>query len=101
MDYCLPRASDLPDLEIRLEGVATAANPIGSKGAGQAGAIASPPAVMSALLNALAPLGVATYRHAGDSGAGVAGDPGRAALIAGRAGALRPGSSQSVGDESG
>jgi len=58
MDYCLPRASDLPDLEIRLEGVATAANPIGSKGAGQAGAIASPPAIIGAILDALRPLGV-------------------------------------------
>ena len=58
MDYCVPRASDLPALEILLDGVPTSANPIGSKGAGQAGAIASPPAVISALLDALAPLGV-------------------------------------------
>ena len=58
MDYCLPRAADLPDLEIQLEGVATNANPIGSKGAGQAGAIAAPPCVMSAVLDALSLVGV-------------------------------------------
>ncbi len=58
MDYCLPRAADLPDLEIHLDGVATDANPIGSKGVGQAGAIAAPPAVMSAVLDALSLVGV-------------------------------------------
>lgn len=58
MDYCLPRASDLPDLEIHLAGVATASNPMGIKGAGQAGAIASPPSVMAALLDALSAVGV-------------------------------------------
>ncbi len=58
MDYCLPRASDLPDLDIHLEGVPTHANPLGVKGAGQAGAIAAPQAVIAALLDALRPLGV-------------------------------------------
>ena len=58
MDYALPRADDLPDLDIHLNGVPTGANPLGVKGAGQAGAIAGPQAVMSAILNALAPLGV-------------------------------------------
>jgi carbon-monoxide dehydrogenase large subunit len=58
MDYCLPRAADLPDLDIRLDGVPTSANPLGTKGAGQAGAIAAPPAVIAAVLDALGPLGV-------------------------------------------
>jgi len=58
MDYCLPRASDLPDLNVTLSGVPTSANPLGVKGAGQAGAISAPPAVMSAILNALASRGV-------------------------------------------
>ena len=58
MDYTLPRAADLPDLNIHLNGVPTNANPLGVKGAGQAGAIAAPQAVLSAILNALAPLGV-------------------------------------------
>ena len=58
MDYALPRADDLPDLAIHLNGVPTRANPLGVKGAGQAGAIAAPQAVISAILHALAPLGV-------------------------------------------
>ena len=58
MDYCLPRAADLPDLDVHLHGVPTGSNPLGVKGAGQAGAIASPPAVVAAVLDALGPLGV-------------------------------------------
>ena len=58
MDYTLPRAADIPPLDIRFNGVPTAANPLGLKGAGQAGAIASPQAVVCAVLDALAPLGV-------------------------------------------
>ncbi len=58
MDYALPRADDLPDLDIHLNGVPTDANPLGVKGAGQAGAIAAPPAVIAAILDALRPLGV-------------------------------------------
>ncbi len=58
MDYCLPRAYDLPDLDVLLLGEATAANPLGVKGAGQSGAIASPPAVVAAVLDALSAVGV-------------------------------------------
>jgi len=58
MDYTVPRAADLPDLDIRLHGVPTSANPLGVKGAGQAGAMAAPQAVIAAVLDALAPLGV-------------------------------------------
>jgi len=58
MDYTLPRASDLPSLDITFAGVPTTANPLGVKGSGQAGAIASPQAVICAVLDALAPLGV-------------------------------------------
>ncbi len=58
MDYAVPRADNLPDLAIHLNGVPTSANPLGVKGAGQAGAIAAPQAVIAAILNALAPLGV-------------------------------------------
>jgi aerobic carbon-monoxide dehydrogenase large subunit len=58
MDYALPRAADLPDLDITLTGVATNANPLGVKGSGQAGAIAAPQTIISAILDALAPLGV-------------------------------------------
>jgi aerobic carbon-monoxide dehydrogenase large subunit len=58
MDYALPRAEDLPDFDITLSGVPTSANPLGVKGSGQAGAIASPQAIIAAVLDALAPLGV-------------------------------------------
>jgi carbon-monoxide dehydrogenase large subunit len=58
MDYALPRADDLPDLAITLTGVPTNANPLGVKGAGQAGAIAAPQSIISAILDALRPLGV-------------------------------------------
>ena len=58
MDYALPRADDLPPLNIALSGVPTNANPLGVKGAGQSGAIAAPQSIISAVLDALAPLGV-------------------------------------------
>jgi carbon-monoxide dehydrogenase large subunit len=58
MDYALPRADDLPDFDITLTGVATDANPLGVKGSGQAGAMAAPQAIICAVLDALAPLGV-------------------------------------------
>jgi carbon-monoxide dehydrogenase large subunit len=58
MDYPIPRAADLPDLNVTLTGIPTAANPLGVKGAGQAGAIGAPQTVISAVLDALAPLGV-------------------------------------------
>jgi aerobic carbon-monoxide dehydrogenase large subunit len=58
MDYQLPRAVDLPDLNITLTGIPTKANPLGVKGSGQAGAIAAPQTIISAILDALAPLGV-------------------------------------------
>lgn len=58
MDYQIPRAYDLPDLEVTLTGIPTAGNPLGVKGAGQAGAIGAPPTIISAILDALRPLGV-------------------------------------------
>lgn len=58
MDYAIPRADDLPALDISLAGTPTDANPLGVKGSGQAGAMAAPQTVMNAILDALAPLGV-------------------------------------------
>jgi carbon-monoxide dehydrogenase large subunit len=58
LDYALPRAGDLPALDITLNEVPTSANPLGVKGSGQAGAIAAPQTVVAAILDALAPLGV-------------------------------------------
>ncbi|MGE0417041.1 MAG: xanthine dehydrogenase family protein molybdopterin-binding subunit, partial [Acetobacteraceae bacterium] len=53
MDYALPRADDLPNLDIILTGVPTNANPLGVKGSGQAGAIAAPQTIISAITDAL------------------------------------------------
>jgi carbon-monoxide dehydrogenase large subunit len=59
MDYALPRASDLPDPVGELDQTQPCThNPLGAKGCGESGAIGSPAAVMSALLDALSPLGV-------------------------------------------
>jgi aerobic carbon-monoxide dehydrogenase large subunit len=58
LDYALPRADDLPDLDIILDGMPTGANPLGVKGSGQAGAIAAPQTIICAVLDALSPLGI-------------------------------------------
>jgi aerobic carbon-monoxide dehydrogenase large subunit len=58
MDYALPRAADFPDIEVDLLEVPSVANPLGVKGAGEAGSVGSPPAVMNAILDALAEDGV-------------------------------------------
>jgi carbon-monoxide dehydrogenase large subunit len=58
MDYALPRADDLPAFDITLAEEPTAVNPLGVKGAGQAGCIAAPQTIVNAILDALAPLGI-------------------------------------------
>ncbi len=58
MDYALPRADDLPDIEVEFVEVPCATNPLGVKGAGEAGAVGSPPALINALIDALAEDGV-------------------------------------------
>jgi len=58
MDYALPRAADLPDIEVDLIEVPCTSNPLGVKGAGEAGAVGSPPAMINALVDALRDMGV-------------------------------------------
>ena len=53
MDYAMPRASDLPHLEVAMTVTACPSNPLGMKGCGEAGAIAAPPAVINAITDAL------------------------------------------------
>ena len=53
MDYALPRAADLPDIEVELIEVPCTSNPLGVKGAGEAGAVGSPPALINAIIDAL------------------------------------------------
>jgi carbon-monoxide dehydrogenase large subunit len=59
MDYALPRAADFPFFWTETdESQPCTHNPLGAKGCGESGAIGAPAAVISALLDALAPLGV-------------------------------------------
>ena len=58
MDYCMPRADDLPDIEVVFEPVPTQTNPLGVKGCGEAGCIGALPAVINAVVDALAPYGI-------------------------------------------
>jgi len=59
MDYALPRASDVPTIVSELdESQPCTHNPLGAKGCGEAGSIAAPAAIVSAVLDALSPLGV-------------------------------------------
>jgi carbon-monoxide dehydrogenase large subunit len=57
-DYAMPRAEDFPDLVSELTEVPATTNPLGVKGAGEAGATGASPAVIGAVLDALKPLGV-------------------------------------------
>jgi carbon-monoxide dehydrogenase large subunit len=58
MDYAMPRADDLPSFEVGTTVTPCTHNPLGAKGCGEAGAIGSPAAMMNAVMDALAPLGV-------------------------------------------
>jgi carbon-monoxide dehydrogenase large subunit len=58
MDYTMPRADDFPAFTLGHVCTPCSHNPLGTKGCGEAGAIGSPPAIMNAVLDALAPLGV-------------------------------------------
>jgi carbon-monoxide dehydrogenase large subunit len=59
MDYCMPRADNLPNLVIEPHSTTCAHTPMGVKGCGECGTIGSPAAVISAVVDALRPLGVA------------------------------------------
>ena len=58
MDYCLPRADNLAAFNLATHATLCTHNPLGAKGCGEAGTIGAPAAIMNALANALAPLGV-------------------------------------------
>ena len=58
MDYALPRADDMPAFQVDTKVTPCTHNPLGAKGCGEAGAIGSPAALMNAVLDALAPVGV-------------------------------------------
>ncbi len=58
MDYCMPRADDLPKMTTTTHSTQCAHTPMGVKGCGECGTIGSPAAVINAVVDALAPLGV-------------------------------------------
>ncbi|QDL37002.1 xanthine dehydrogenase family protein molybdopterin-binding subunit [Rhodoferax sediminis] len=61
MDYTMPRADDFPEFKLGHVCTPCTHNPLGSKGCGEAGAIASPPAVINAVLDALHGVGVKDF----------------------------------------
>ena len=58
LDYALPRGDDLPSLDVTLYEGSRGETPLGVKGCGEAGCSGAPPALVNAVLDALAPLGV-------------------------------------------
>jgi len=60
MDYCMPRADNFIPFKLETNATLCAHNPLGAKGCGEAGTIGAPPAIINAVIDALAPLGVRT-----------------------------------------
>jgi carbon-monoxide dehydrogenase large subunit len=58
MDYCMPRADNLIPFKLETNTTLCAHNPLGAKGCGEAGTIGAPAAIMNAVVDALAPLGM-------------------------------------------
>jgi carbon-monoxide dehydrogenase large subunit len=60
-DYCLPRAGDIPPIEVTLDGSAPCrTNPLGAKGCGESGAIGGPPCITNGVMDALSEFGIKT-----------------------------------------
>jgi aerobic carbon-monoxide dehydrogenase large subunit len=58
-DYCLPRADDVPPIEVTLdESAPCRTNPLGAKGCGESGAIGGPPCIANGVMDALSELGI-------------------------------------------
>jgi carbon-monoxide dehydrogenase large subunit len=58
-DYCLPRADDIPPIEVALDDSAPCrTNPLGAKGCGESGAIGGPPCITNGVMDALSELGI-------------------------------------------
>jgi carbon-monoxide dehydrogenase large subunit len=58
MDYAMPRADDMPRMPSDVGTIRALTNPLGVKGGSEAGNMAAPPAIVNAIVDALAPLGV-------------------------------------------
>src|ERR1700745_3244651 len=59
LDYAVPHADSLPKTRSQFQQTPSPTNPLGVKGIGESGAIAAPPTIVHAVLDALAPLGIA------------------------------------------
>jgi carbon-monoxide dehydrogenase large subunit len=58
-DYCIPRADDIPPIEVTLDDSAPCrTNPLGAKGCGESGAIGGPPCIANGVMDALSELGI-------------------------------------------
>jgi carbon-monoxide dehydrogenase large subunit len=57
-DYCLPRADDVPNIEVTFQEVASPTNTLGVKGIGESGPTGAPPAIIGAIADALREYGV-------------------------------------------
>ena len=60
MDYTLPNAEQIPEFVVDAVETPSPVNPLGAKGAGEAGCIGGPPTIVNAVLDALAPFGIKT-----------------------------------------
>jgi carbon-monoxide dehydrogenase large subunit len=58
LDYATPTAGDMPNLEVELTETPSRVNPLGARGVGESGTTGAPPAVVNAVVDALAPFGV-------------------------------------------
>ena len=78
MDYLIPTAMEVPDWETGYTVTPSPHHPIGAKGIGESATVGSPPAVVNAVVDALAPFGVTPHGHALHPGARVGGHAGPA-----------------------
>jgi carbon-monoxide dehydrogenase large subunit len=58
MDYAMPRAEDFSAIRVESNPVPTKTNPLGVKGAGEAGSVGALPALANAIIDALSPFGI-------------------------------------------
>jgi carbon-monoxide dehydrogenase large subunit len=58
MEYGMPRADDMPELVLDRTVTPSPLNPLGAKGVGEGGACVAPPAIVNAVVDALAPFGI-------------------------------------------
>ena len=59
LDYAVPHADALPKIRSQFQETPSPTNPLGVKGIGESGAIGAPPTIVHAVLDALAPMGIA------------------------------------------